>query len=344
MSIDDTVEQTADIAELTTADLDLSTIIENAIDEQFSDENNKELPAEADLKEEPSVETETSEDEQDKPADVQPLDPPSRWSDADKEMFAKQPRETQEFLLNRSKDMEADYTRKTQELSETRRAIEPMLNEVNQWEPYLKSVGVAPSVAFSNLLANDQILRTGTVEQKYQAAAQLAQDYGLDLAALAHFGETLPKVDPIISQLRQEVYDLKGFVGQQKQQTVAARESAVVSEIEGFISAKDATGNLKHPHFERVEPTMAKLIKDGTARDLNEAYEKALRLDDELYQETLKRERERMFTENEKSRKEALEKAKRATSVKAGSSMPKGSATGGDLDDLLSKAFASHGI
>src|SRR5688572_5545630 len=61
----------------------------------------------------------TAETPEPQPAE-QSLEAPSRWSDADKAMFAQQPREVQEFLVSRSKEMEADYTRKTQEVAETR--------------------------------------------------------------------------------------------------------------------------------------------------------------------------------------------------------------------------------
>lgn len=53
----------------------------------------------------------------------QPLEAPAVWSATDKEMFASAPRATQEFLLRRHKDMESDYTRKTQAVSEKERAL-----------------------------------------------------------------------------------------------------------------------------------------------------------------------------------------------------------------------------
>jgi hypothetical protein len=40
--------------------------------------------------------------------------------------------------------MEGDYTRKTQELAETRKSVEPLIQEVGKWSPYLRQIGLTP--------------------------------------------------------------------------------------------------------------------------------------------------------------------------------------------------------
>lgn len=74
-----------------------------------------------------------------------------------------------------------------------------------------------------------------------------------------------------ILQLSGQVKDVTGWREQQEQQRVT-------SAIEAF--AKDVE---KHPHFEQVKGTMAQLLESGLAPDLETAYTKAVRMDDEVW-------------------------------------------------------------
>lgn len=48
------------------------------------------------------------------------------------------------------------------------------------------------------------------------------------------------------------------------------------SMISSFVGAKDDNGTAKHPHYEAVKETMASLIRNGMAQDLESAYEQAV--------------------------------------------------------------------
>src|SRR5688572_17361777 len=54
---------------------------------------------------------------------VEAQEAPQHWPADKREMFAKLPSEAQRLLLDRHKEMEADYTRKTTELSEQRKPV-----------------------------------------------------------------------------------------------------------------------------------------------------------------------------------------------------------------------------
>src|SRR6516165_3120139 len=54
------------------------------------------------------------------------LDPPSNWSDTDKDLFKTLPDPARKFLLDRHRAMEADHTRKTQSIAELKREYEPV--------------------------------------------------------------------------------------------------------------------------------------------------------------------------------------------------------------------------
>ena len=65
----------------------------------------------------------------------------------------------QSFLMDRTKDMEGDYTRKTQEIAPLRSAAE-------KWTPYLSQMQADPAQTFDSLMGYEYGLRTGTNEQK----------------------------------------------------------------------------------------------------------------------------------------------------------------------------------
>lgn len=92
-----------------------------SIGELFGDDGIPKVP-EAKPKEEAAEET-----EEETPTEPEPIDPPQHWADGDKEAFKALPRDRQEWVLKRDKEMTADYTRKTQELAERGRMVEGLV-------------------------------------------------------------------------------------------------------------------------------------------------------------------------------------------------------------------------
>ena len=129
-------------------------------------------------------------------------------------------------------------------------------------------------------------------------------------------------------------------IERQKQEETA---DANAREIEQFKSAKDSNGEIKYPHFERVRGNMATFYIEGHPLynpdlTLEKAYQKAIRLDDELV-ELRDIEITRKATEK---RKEELEKAKRlkkfsgrTSSVNVAPANPRAA-----LHDIVSKHLA----
>ena len=124
------------------------------------------------------------------------------------------------------------------------------------------------------------------------------------------------------------------------------KKDRVVAETEfaALGQTKDANGQPKYPHFERVRQTMIQLVATSQADSWDAAYSKAVRLDDELYSQTVEQERQAVLAAQEKQRQEAIEKANKAKPVKMSSAMPKGATQGADLDSILSEAMAKHGM
>lgn len=275
------------------------------------------------------------------PPKVEPIQPHPRWDDALKAQFAAWPPEAQKAFLDRHNAIEGDYTRKTQELAETRKAVEPLVQEVTKWSPYLQQLGVSPDKAFTQMLQTEYTLRTGTPEQRSQALAYLANLYAVPLPN-SQTGEVEP-TNPVISQLHQTVTGLQQQLRQISEQRTNEERQRAQAEFDALGKATDQNGSLKYPHFSQVNNAMIQLVASGQADTWDAAYAKAVRLDDGLYQQTVEAERQRVLQEQEKQRLEAVEKAKKAKPVNSSDGAPKGGAKLTGIDAHLSAAMERFG-
>lgn len=203
----------------------------------------------------------------------------------------------------------------------------PLIDAVAPFLPELQKHNIQPAQWITNLGRAHHSLVTGDNQSKLQMFAKLAQDYGVPLQALYDQQAAQQFVSQSIQQPRQPVpqQDIGALV---KQELEAARTQDAIQQ---FQVAKDAAGNLLYPHFETVKSDMALLLEAGKAQDLPSAYDKAMRLHDDLFQA----EQDRKRKAEEASRLEAQRKAvaaakgsavsvKSATPAVAGSSPKKG--------------------
>lgn len=129
------------------------------------------------------------------------------------------------------------------------------------------------------------------------------------------------KRDQEIETLKQELNLLKNHKQQEEQITVQ-------QEINSFANTRDEAGNLKYPHFERVKQSMGLFFNDSNPdMTLEKAYHKAIRLDDELF------EQEKMAIEKkaELKRKAEIEKAKKLKKQAVRSSRVSATSTNPDV-------------
>jgi hypothetical protein len=282
----------------------------------------------------------------------QPLEPHPRWSDTDKAKFGTLPRDAQEFLLAREKMTEADYTRKTQEIAEQRKSIEPLIGEVTRLNPLFQHLGMTPQqfVAESATVAHN--LLSGTPEQRANAVAYLVNLHGVPPQAVIqalgiplHSGEDgQTSANPQFANLSQTITQLERKLYQIETQAQNEQRSRAEHEFNALAHAKDDNGQQKYPHFERVKQAMLQLAANGQADTWDAAYTKATRLDDDLHKEVIeaaaKREREAL----EKQRQESVEKAKRAQPIRESNSAPRGDAGKKGLDNHIDAALSRAGF
>jgi hypothetical protein len=153
---------------------------------------------------------------------------------------------------------------------------------------------------------------------------RLAQDYGIQL----NQGEMQQQqIDPYTQQLMQQLQQMNQEVGTIKSRYEQEENNRLMSEIN-----RVATNVEKFPHFESVRETMAQLLEKGYAQDLEGAYAKAVRLQDDVWE----LERERLLKQGStQSQAQRVAKAK-STALSPRSVTPSGISTTVDKKDRRS--------
>ena len=297
---------------------------------RFTSTKTEEQPDEAPPAE-ASKEGDDQESEDETEPEGSPLEAPQHWSAEDRERFAAMPKNAQEWALERDKAMTADYTRKTQEIAETRNRYQQIDQTLEPVRAALQANGITEAGYIQRLMEADRRLQTDPV----RTIKWLAQNAGVDLATLEP-GEG-SETDPQIAALRNQVQQLSEHLTTRERAEAEARQQETISTIENFQTATDEAGNPQYPHFEALRSTMGALIKAGHAAGLEDAYNKAIRLDDTLYQQQLEAERTKAKQAEEKLRSDAVAKAKPL--ARSSTPLPNGTVKATDLDGLLSDAI-----
>jgi hypothetical protein len=267
------------------------------------------------------------------------LEAPKNWSDDVKKVFDTLPQESQEFMIKRDKEMTSDYTKKTQDLAEQRKNIEALDKVLQPARQTIHATGISEPEYISRLLNADNALRTNPK----MALRQLAQGYGIDLSTMNEESESWNDPDPQYAQLLQQNQQIMSELNQFKQQNIQSTVAQTEQTVEQFSAKTGADGKLTHPHFDKVRVKMGNLIDAGEAKGLDDAYTKAVRLDDDLYEEAIKASRLSVKRQEDSKRKAAVDKARK---VKPSSSAnpPKGSVKTTDLDSLLMTSIEGAGF
>ena len=323
---------------------DLTVPVEKLTSPEKEDEESENLDQLATEHEEDQPESENSEENPDNTEAAEnstesKLAAPKNWSDDVKKTFATLPQESQEFMIKRDKEMTSDYTKKTQDLAEQRKNIEALDKVLQPARQTIHATGISEPEYISRLLNADNALRTNPK----MALRQLAQGYGIDLSSLENESESWNDPDPQYAQLLQQNQHIMSELNQFKQQNMQSTVAQTEQTVEQFSAKTDAEGKLTHPHFDKVRVKMGNLIDAGEAKGLDDAYTKAIRLDDDLYEEAIKASRLSVKKQEDNKRKAAVDKARK---VKPSSSAnpPKGSVKATDLDSLLMTSIEGAGF
>jgi hypothetical protein len=242
------------------------------------------------------------------------------------------PRNMQEFLAKREEDYHRELTKQDEE-----RTFGRSIKELaSPYLPLIQAEGGDVTKAFQNFLNHAYILRTKSPQEKGLLILKLAQEFGADLRGAAQQGNV--QVSPQLQQLQQEVQDLK----KQREQEIALKkqqeDTALKSQVDAFSA--DPT----HIYFETVKAEMAALLRGGIAKDLQDAYDRAVHANPQTRSALLSQQKEEEKQVADKKAK--AEAAKRAgSSLRGGpgpSALKNGQIKQPDLRKALESAFAEH--
>ena len=251
-------------------------------------------------------------------ADLEPLPAPNHWPKDFAAKFEALEAPAQHMFMERYKDLEGDYTKKTQAVAQYRKRQEAFDEIMAPFKSQFERAGMDDVGAVRQLLAAHDYLR----KDPQNAISWLANQYGVDIGAIGNDPAVEDEfADPQVKQLQQQVAQLTGFIQNQQTQQQSHVQQSTQSLIDQFAAETDANGNPKHPHFERVRGVMGSLISSENAKDLNSAYEMAVYADPELRAEQVKAMAAAESQNNVKT--EAVAKAKKAARSKVrGSATP----------------------
>ena len=200
---------------------------------------------------------------------------------------------------------------------------------INPFVPELQAQGIHPAAWINNLGRAHMILSKAPYEQKVQMFHRLAQDYGVNLNQST---EPQQPVDAYTQQLMQQLYQVNQEVSTIKGRFEQEEQTRLSNEIERVRSNRE-----RFPHFDMVREEMAQLLELGKAQDLETAYAKAVRLNDEVWA----MEQERLLTDARKQASKASQVARaKATAVSPKSVTPSGTQAKVDAKDRRSLLMA----
>lgn len=197
--------------------------------------------------------------------------PPKSWIKEHHEDWATASPRLQEYAWQREEQMRAGVEpliSKAQYADEMERVVQPYLHTIN-------GLGIKPSEAISGLLHADNVLRNGSPEEKEYYFGQLREQYGMGSASPSVDGVQQTPQHDIVYGLRNELNSVRGEMQQWKNDKEAESNRITNGEIDSFSQKKE--------YFDELRPAMIQLLQGGMANTLDEAYDKALRLDPDLY-------------------------------------------------------------
>jgi hypothetical protein len=260
--------------------------------------------------------------------------PPASWKKDYHEVWQKADPKMQEYAWQREEQMRAGV----EPLLSKAQFADAMQEAISPYMQTIQGLGLSPDKAVGALMEADHRLRTSDPQTKLQYFMQLAQSYGINLnAAQAQPGQMpqMPQqsVDPLVWQLQNELNQVRGEVMGWKQQQEMVENQSLLNEINQF--------SLKAEHFEDVRPTMIQLLQSGVAQTLDDAYDKAIRLDPNLFEQIAKAQQAEAAAKQAKEQNRAVKTA-RAAAVSVRSATPgvNTAPKSSDRRALLEEAFA----
>lgn len=291
-----------------------------------SKESEETAPEEKEPKEEPVVEETTSEEETKEGEEVKP---PAGWDPETKEIFKSLDPTIQQVMLKREKD----YAQGIQKYAEGAKDSAKYQEIIAPYRAMIAAKGGTVEGTLQSMLNTAYQLETLTPDKKVQLLQNLAKQYGVDLNQSNGSADD-EYVDPDIQVLNTKISELQNEMMSQKVGVRNQQAQQLSVAIEAFKN------DPKNEHYELVKNDMAGLFEAGVATDLEDAYDKAVRMNKDLHAKLVESQLQvREKTKKAKSDK-VVAKAKKAEGVHLKSQeVVTGSQSYDSMEDELSDIY-----
>lgn len=238
-----------------------------------------EKPAETEVKAEVKPETPAEGDAPKDEGTALDTKAPSSWSPAVREKFNDLPEEVRNEIVRRERNIDSFM----QQTAPQRQIADRFMRTVQPYAEHLQSLQVDPYEAIGSLLTLGQKLTTGDARTKAEVLGELFSNYGVDIETL---NDVLidrikaPQQSPTEKALLQKLERIEQRIAQPASTSAQDPMVSVNTQIEEFAS------DPKNEFFADVKNDMALLLQSGKAKDLKDAYEKACRMNDEVFKVT----------------------------------------------------------
>jgi hypothetical protein len=263
--------------------------------------------------------------------DTPAIEPPNSWTAEAKTNWAKLPRETQDYILQRESEAQKALTTNGQRIKN----FEPLERAVAQHQAYLDRRGIKPEQAFDFLLRAQMHFD----QDPLGAATAILRSYGVDLPAMLS-GQQAQAPDINSQMLQRRLDNIEGAIHQQQQQA-AQQLQRLEQEQMADAEAQLTEFRKDKPHFEDVRGIMGLLMREGKADTLDRAYDMATNAIPEI--------RQRIQADQRKAEeaKRAEETAKKAADAQKAARLNVRSSTAAQpnpesIDDTLQKIARRH--
>jgi len=170
-----------------------------------------------------------------------------------------------EDVLNVLVERNNRYHQGLQPLRQKADIADSFIGAIRPHAEYLQALQVAPEDFISSMLSTEKTLRLGSVEQKVNMLQRLAHDYQIPLEALGEM-----PFDPQLAQLQQRLEHQDRYIANLNRSQQTNQQTQTEQMIAQWSQGKE--------HFDALRETMADLLNGGMANDLDDAYDKAKRL------------------------------------------------------------------
>jgi hypothetical protein len=271
---------------------------------------------------------------------------PQSWKGEAKKVWETLPLQVRQEVARREREIMPVM----QQAAQDRQRVQQIVDVMTPHRERIQNMyGGNPVTAINNLLQAEQVLTTAPMQQRAQFVARMIQQYGVDIRALdaALVGEPIPEQiqqqSTIEQLLEQKLAPFQQFIQTQQQREQQVRQQ---TEQQVVGTVQEMANDPKYPYFSDVREDMADIIELGARKgvyiSLPEAYNKAVRMNDDVFQATSVRDSTQGATQA------ALDAHRAAQAAKGASVSVSGSPTGtgrnlGNPSDLRGTIEAQFG-